>query len=87
MFYRLMPALALRTALLANACAAAPETNAPADIPAVNELRSSYVAAFNAGDTEALANLYTTGGTSQVNHQPTVTGRDAIMERDRNIFA
>ncbi|HEX5069769.1 MAG TPA: SgcJ/EcaC family oxidoreductase [Vicinamibacterales bacterium] len=77
-------------ALLAAAigCAPAPPAaNAPEDIAAINKLRDGFVQAFNAGDATAAANLYTADAISADNHQPTMTGRDAIVKNLESLFS
>lgn len=78
-------ALALGGCTSANA-PAPPETNATADVAAVNALREAFVNAYNAGDAGALGNLYTADGVSQSNNQPTLTGRDAIIASQKAMF-
>jgi uncharacterized protein (TIGR02246 family) len=60
--------------------------NAPADLAAVNALRTSFQTAYNGGSADALANLYTADAISQTNHQATVSGRDAIVANQRAMF-
>jgi uncharacterized protein (TIGR02246 family) len=84
--------VALGAVLLHAACAGAPETsapevNAPADIAAINALRDGFAKAYEAGDAAAFANLYTPDAISQPNHEPTVTGRDAVIEMHKNTFS
>lgn len=80
---------ALLIAGLAGAAAcspAEPDVNAPADIAAVNALRNSFVTAFNSGDAAGIGNIYVADGTSAGNHEPSVTGRDAIVAREKANF-
>ena len=85
--------LAIACVLALGACAQAPvpvpapETNASADIEAVNAVRSSFTSALNAGDAAAIGNLYTADGVSQHNHDKTATGRDAIVESQQAMFS
>lgn len=79
--------LAIASLLVLGACAQAPETNAAADIAAVEALRSSFATAMNAGDAAAIGDLYTADGVSQHNHDRTYTGRDAIVESQNALFA
>jgi uncharacterized protein (TIGR02246 family) len=80
--------LALTAIVALGACApAAPEMNAQADITAVNALRSSFVAAFNANDADAIGNLYAADAVRAGNHQPTASGRPAIIAADKAAFA
>jgi uncharacterized protein (TIGR02246 family) len=79
-------AIAAMLALGACAQPQAPAANAPEDIAAVNALRDSFLKAFNAGDAEAIANLYTANGVSQHNHEQTATGHDAILASQKAMF-
>jgi uncharacterized protein (TIGR02246 family) len=77
-------------ALLAAACACAPSApamNAPGDVAAVNALRDKFMKTFNAGDAQAVGNLYTADAIVANNHQPTNTGRDAIITADTALFS
>jgi len=76
-------------ALLATtiACAPAPAANAPDDVAAVNALRDKVMAAFNAGDATAVGNLYTADAVASQNHQPTDTGREAIVKSNAGLFS
>ena len=84
-----MKRVALLVLLAATvACApAAPAANAPDDIAAVNALRGKFEQAFNAGDATAAGNLYTTDAIAAQNHQPTETGRDAIVKGLQGLFS
>src|SRR5580765_2367916 len=80
--------LALVATVTLGACApGAPDVNAPADITAVNALRASFVAAFNANDAEAVGNNFTADAVGMYNHQPTNSGRAAIIASDKATFA
>ena len=71
------------------ACAAepaAPAMNAPEDLASVNTLRSSFQKAWNSGSADALADLYTVDAISMTNHQPTLSGREAIVANMRTTF-
>lgn len=48
--------------------------NDPADLAAVGKVRSDFVAAFNAGDTTALAGVFTADAQIMDNAQPTAVG-------------
>lgn len=79
--------LALAGALSLVACApAAPEMNAPGDLTAINALRSSFVAAFNAADADAIGKLYTADAVAQGNHRPSDTGTAAIVASNKATF-
>ena len=64
----------------------APAVDAPADITAIAAARSAFMAAYNAGDAEAIGKLYTADGVSEPNHQPTLTGREAIVKGLASMF-
>lgn len=82
-----LSALALAGALALGACApAAPEMNAPADLAAVTALRTNFQNGFNAGDAAAIMNGYSADPISMGNHQPTATGRDAVMASNKALF-
>src|SRR6478735_7794890 len=76
-------------ALLATtvACAPAPAANAPDDVAAVNALRDKFVRTFNAGDAAGAGNLYTADAVVTQNHQPTETGREAIVKGFTGLFS
>jgi len=74
------------SAMLAACGPAAPEVNAPADIAAVNTLRTTFLTAFNSGDAAGVAATYTANGTSSGNHEATVTGHDAILAAQKAQF-
>ena len=75
------------TVVLAACAPAAPEMNAPADLAAVNALRTNFQNAFNAGDVNMLMNGYSADPISMGNHQPTAAGRDAIIAANKAMFA
>ena len=79
--------LAIASALALGACSQAPETNAAADIAAVDAIRNAFITAMNTGDAAAVGNLYTADGVSQHNHDKTITGRDAIVESQKEMFS
>jgi uncharacterized protein (TIGR02246 family) len=70
-----------------RAAAQAPQTAAPADTPSINDLRSGYQAAFNAGDAAALAALFTDNAVSLPDHRAPIEGRAAIQQDFQNQFA
>jgi uncharacterized protein (TIGR02246 family) len=77
-------------ALLAAAVACAPATpaaNAPDDVASVSALRDKFMQAFNSGDATAVGNLYTTDAITAESHQPTNTGRDAIVKSTTDLFS
>jgi uncharacterized protein (TIGR02246 family) len=78
-------------ALVLSACTPAapppPAVNAPDDIAAIGALRSSFAAAWNAGDLAALEALRTQDAVSMPNHQPTSSGLAAIKAAETDFFA
>lgn len=82
-------------ALLLAACAPEPpaaapppavQVNAPDDLAAVNDVRNKFMAAYNSGNAEAIASLYTADAVSEPNHTATLTGRDAILGSQKAMF-
>jgi uncharacterized protein (TIGR02246 family) len=73
-----------------SGCAATPPpppaNDAPADIAAIGAARSAFMAAYNAGDAEAIGKLYTADAVSEPNHQPTLSGRDEIVKSLASMF-
>ncbi len=69
------------------ACAQAPATNDAGDLAAVNGLRDKFMQVFNAGDGPGVGNLYTADAMSMQNHQPTATGREAIVAAMTGLFS
>jgi len=83
-----MKRFALLALLLTTvACAPAPAANAPDDVAAVNALRDKFMQAYNTGDATAVGNLYTTDAISAQTHQPTETGREAIVKGATGLFS
>ena len=79
---RILAGLVLTAALSACAPAAPPpppDTTAE-DTAAINALRDAWVAAFNAADAEALANMYTEDAIDMGSNEPSLTGRAAIRD-------
>jgi uncharacterized protein (TIGR02246 family) len=82
----------LFAASLLAACAhpapapAPPASNAAGDIAAINAARQAFVNAYNAGDAEAMGKLYTEDAVSEPNHQPTLVGRQAIVDSLKRMF-
>jgi len=76
--------LALAALVLVGAgCRRAPEGGAagsPADLAAIDRLRSDYVAARNEGDVDRLKELWTADGVLLPIDEPAVIGREAIAE-------
>ncbi|MCU0251713.1 MAG: SgcJ/EcaC family oxidoreductase [Vicinamibacterales bacterium] len=91
---KLVLSLVLAVSALAAACApsappaapAAPALNAPADIAALNAAREGFMKGYEAGDAEAIGNLYTKDAISESNNQPSLKGRDAIVASLKGMF-
>ena len=83
-------ALALVCAVMLGGCAPAPPPppaqNAPADVTAVNAVRTAFMTAYNAGDAAAIGKLYTADAISEPNNQPTLTGREAIVASQKALL-
>src|SRR5688572_4757278 len=65
----------------------APATATPADPAPINNLRSQYLTAFNAGDAAAVAALYADDATSMPDHHPAIDGKAAIQDYLQGMFA
>ncbi len=63
------------------------ETNAPADLQAVETLRTAVASAYTVGNAEALSRLYTLNAVSMGNGQKTVTGRAAILTAQQELLS
>ena len=59
----------------------------PADVAAVNALRTKFETVFNSGDSAAATSLYTADAIVAENHQPNLVGRDAIVKYYSDLFA
>ena len=85
--------LSLMTMVLLGACTAQapsdapPQANAPADIQSIEALRTAFASAYLTGNADAIAEMYTEGGVSQGNMQPTATGRAAIAAALKTTFS
>lgn len=79
--------LAAGAIAMAGCGGSAPAMNDPADLAAVNAIRTSFATAFNAGDADAIGKLYTSDGMSMTNHQPTASGIAAIVASNKAFFA
>src|SRR5207344_1376992 len=64
----------------------APVADAPADIAALNAARKAFMAAYEAGDVEAIGKLYAADAISEPDNQPTLKGRDAIVASLKVMF-
>jgi uncharacterized protein (TIGR02246 family) len=60
--------------------AAADQSGSPADLAAIDRLRSEYVAARNAGEVDRIGALWTEDGVLMPIDEPAVLGRGAIVE-------
>ncbi|HUU34716.1 MAG TPA: SgcJ/EcaC family oxidoreductase [Vicinamibacterales bacterium] len=65
---------------------AEPAVNAPEDIAALNAARAAFMAAYEAGDAEAIGRLYADDAISEPNNQPTLKGREAIVNSLKGMF-
>ena len=76
--------------VLAAACGggAMPEETmtTPADPAPINEVRSQYEAAFNAGDTAGIAALFAEDAVSLPDHRSAAEGRAAIQQDLQGVF-
>jgi uncharacterized protein (TIGR02246 family) len=52
----------------------------------MNAARAAFMAAYEAGDAEAIGRLYTAEAVSESNNQPTLKGRDAIVTSLKRMF-
>ena len=91
----LVASVALAGSLVLAGCApaavpppppAAPAADAPEDIAALNAARAAFMAAYEAGDAEAIGRLYLPEAVSEPNNQPTLKGRDAIVASLKSMF-
>lgn len=87
---RVLLAVTLACPLVLGACAGTPPPAPPpdpaADIAAIAAVRNGFMAAYNAGDAEAIGKLYAPDAVSQPNHQATLVGRDAIVASLKGMF-
>ncbi|MEZ5286381.1 MAG: SgcJ/EcaC family oxidoreductase [Vicinamibacterales bacterium] len=60
--------------------------DAPDDIAAINAARDAFMAAYKAGDADAIGRLYAEDAVSEPNNQPSLEGRDAIVASLKNMF-
>ncbi len=70
----------------APAAEAQPAVDNPTDIAAINAQRAAFMRAYEAGDATAIGNLYAAEAVSESNNQPTLTGRDAIVNSLKSLF-
>ena len=88
---RRVPLYVLAVSLLGFGCAPPPPPpgpvrDAPEDIAALNAVRAGFIAAYKAGDAQAIANLYTEDAISEPNNQATLEGRQAIVDSLTSMF-
>ena len=62
------------------------EKTAPPDRAPINALREQFVAAFNAGDAEAVASIYTDDAILMLPYQPAYEGKQAIQAAFQSLF-
>jgi uncharacterized protein (TIGR02246 family) len=60
--------------------------DAPDDIAGIHAARAAFVAAYAAGDADAIGRLYAADAISEPNNQATLTGRDAIVRSLQGMF-
>jgi uncharacterized protein (TIGR02246 family) len=70
--------------LLLSACAQ--RVNDPVDVQAIKNVNAAWDKAWNAGNAEALASIYTADAVTMGPNQPAVVGRDAIRASCRKYF-
>jgi uncharacterized protein (TIGR02246 family) len=70
--------------LLFSACAQ--KVNDPADVQAIKDANAEWDKAWNTGDAEALASLYTADAIAMAPNQPAGVGRDAMRDANRKYF-
>jgi uncharacterized protein (TIGR02246 family) len=58
-----------------------------ADKAAVDKLRDDFMAAFNAGDADKIGELYTENALAMGGDRPTLQGRTAIVESNKQMFS
>jgi len=77
-------AISLYVLLFFSACAQ--KVNDPADVQAIKDANAAWDKAWNAGDAEALASLYTTDAIAMAPNQAVQAGRDAMRTSSRKYF-
>jgi len=70
--------------MLVSACAQ--EVNTPADVQALKDINAAWDKAWNAGNAEALASLYTDDAIAMAPNEPAVAGKDAIRAAGQKYF-
>jgi uncharacterized protein (TIGR02246 family) len=90
MTHRVVLVATLTCSVLLGACAQtpppAPAPDPAAEAAAIGKVREAFMAAYNAGDAEAIGKLYTEDAVSQPNHQPNLIGRAAIVASLKGMF-
>lgn len=87
----------IMTVLVAGAvtcagCTSTPTALAPgtesdaADLAAITAVRDSFIKAYNSGDAAAFEKLYAENAVSMANHQPSISGRAAIVANQKTTF-
>lgn len=70
--------------MLLSACAH--EGNNPADVQAIKAINAAWDKAWNAGDAEALASLYTADAIAMGPNVPALVGKEAIRASSKKYF-
>jgi len=70
--------------LLFSACAQ--KVNDPADVQAIKDINAAWDKAWNAGNAEALASIYTADAITMGPNQPASVGKDAIRDSCQKYF-
>jgi uncharacterized protein (TIGR02246 family) len=63
-----------------------PAPSTEADQAQIDKLRDAFIVAFNAGDAEAIADLYAPDAVVMPQNQQAVTGHDAIVNVNKAMF-
>ena len=71
----------------ANDGNAAANANAAQDAGAIDKIRAAYASAWNAGSAADIADLYADDAVVLPGNQPTVTGRDAVLNYQQSFFS
>jgi uncharacterized protein (TIGR02246 family) len=87
MRFRTALGIALLTTF-AGACSSALQSPAAStDSAPINEIRTKFQAAYNAGDAAAVAALYADDGVTQPDHAPAVSGKANIEKAMQEAFS
>lgn len=79
-------AVILSILLLLSFSACAQKVNDPADVQAIKDASVAWDKAWNAGDADALASLYTADAVAMAPNQTSEAGRDAMRASSRKYF-